>query len=349
MKIENQTKFPLKEFITSLKKLVKPNYLRAMWPIAGISIIFFAIITILSLLNIRIEASLGMSFMMIMYGMASPLAVVLAVIEMLVILVVVIALSFFYSFYSIGTQYTYQDKLADLNQPVSAGSIWMHYKHLRKGQLLRLALYICLFTFLWSLPLDIIGGIIASFMPNSAGVIIDMIVRILNYVVMIWKGLEYSQAYFLYRDKQPQFLGQSMRHALTASRRYMTGRKWNFFVICLIVEILPILVWALIFGGIAYYGIYSATYVLTYVGIILLIIGIACYLPVVFASAALYYSQTREDTDVDVMFNDTFKPVAELTGEAYAHEAYVEEKDDDQPSPTVEREEETKHEANKDE
>lgn len=349
MKIEKQKKFPLKKFIASLKKLVKPSYLRAMWPVAGISIIFFALVTILSLLNMRILTSLGMATMMIMYGMTSPLAVVFSILEMLVILAVIVALSFYYSFYNVGVQFTYQDKLAHPEQPVSAGSIWMHYKHLRKGQIWRIALYTGLFTFLWSLPLDIIAGLVTGFMPNTAGIIIAEVIRVLNYIVMIWKGLEYSQAYFLYRDKQPQFLGQSMRHALTASRRYMTGRKWNLFVIALVVDILPIAIWSLIFGGLAYYGIYSATYVLTYVGIILLVIGIACYLPVVYATAALYYSQTQESTDLDTMFKDTFKPVAELTGEAYVHEVYVEKKKDDQPSPTVKRDEKTKREAKKDE
>lgn len=350
MKIEKQKKVSLKEFIASLKKLVKPNYLRAMWPTAGISIIFFALITILSMLNLRIEASMGMSMMMMMYGMTSPLAIAFSVVEMLVILAIIITLSFFYSFYSIGTQYTYQDKLAHPKQPVSAGSIWMHYKHLRKNQLWRIALYIGLFTFLWSLPLNIVAGLAPSLMPNIVGVIIATIARVLNYVVMIWKGLEYSQAYFLYRDKQPQFLGQSMRHALTASRRFMTGRKWNYFVVSLVVEILPMLIWTLIFGGVAYYGSYTATYVLTYVGIVLLVIGITCYLPVVFATAALYYDRTQASTDLDVMYKDTFKPVAELTGEAYVHEVYVEKKvDDEQPSPAVKRDDDAKREAKKDE
>ena len=80
----------------------------------------------------------------------------------------------------------------------------------------------------------------------------------------------------------------------------------------------------LIFGGLAFYGVYTATYVLTYIGIILVIVGISCYLPVVYAILALYYNKARAGMEMDVLFKDTFKPVAELTGEAYVHEVYVE-------------------------
>ncbi len=35
MKMEKQRTLPMKEFYLSLKELVKPNYLKAMWPVAG--------------------------------------------------------------------------------------------------------------------------------------------------------------------------------------------------------------------------------------------------------------------------------------------------------------------------
>lgn len=76
-----------------------------------------------------------------------------------------------------------------------------------------------------------------------------------------------------------------------------------------------------------------------------MIVGISCYLPVVYAILALYYNKARAGMEMDVLFKDTFKPVAELTGEAYVHEVYVEK----QPSPTVKRDDEKKHEAKKDE
>lgn len=352
MKIEKQKKIPLKEFIASLKKLVKPSYLRAMWPVAGISVIFFALAFILdSLSNIAAQSFMTglMSMpMMMMYG-ASLTPIFFSLAEFIIVLVVIAGVTFLYSFYCVAIEYTYQDKLVHSEQPVSAGSIWMHYKHLRKNQLMRIVLYMGLFTFLWSLPLNIISSLVITFIPNQAGMIISIVLRLINYGIMIWKGIEYSQSYFLYREKQPKFLGQSMRYALTASRRYMTGRKWNYFVISLVVAYIPLIVIALIFGGLAYYGVVTATYVLAYIGLILLIVGVACYLPVVFATAALYYSRTQESTDVDTMFKDTFKPIAELTGEAYIHEVYTEDSNDEQPSPAVKRDEQAKREAKKDE
>ncbi|MBB1078808.1 hypothetical protein H5S09_09225 [Limosilactobacillus sp. STM2_1] len=349
MKMEKQRTLPMKEFIPSLKKLVKPNYLKAMWPVAGVSIIFIALVSILTMLNTNIAVSLSMTMMMIMYGMASPLNLLFSLLEIIGIFAIIAALAFFYSFYALATQYTYQDKLAHPEQPVSAGSIWMHYKHLRKNQVWRIILYICLFTFLWSLPLNIINGLLLPHLSGMAAVYVAWIIRILNDIVVLWKSIEYSQSYFLYREKQPQFLGQSMRYALTASRRFMTGRKWNYFAILFVVEFIPMFVWSIIFGGLAYYGNYTATYVLTYIGIIVAIIGIACYLPVVYATMALYYSRARAGMEMDVLYKDTFKPVADLTGEAYIHEVYVEKQPAEQPSPVAKHEEEKKHEAKKDE
>lgn len=339
----------MKEFLPLLKKLVKPNYLKAMWPVAGITIIFIALVAILTMLNTTITASLGMTVMMIMYGMASPAAVLVTFLEILGIFAIIAALTFYYSFYGVAAQFTYQDKLAHPEQPVSAGSIWMHYKHLRKNQVWRIILYIGLFTFLWTLPLNIISWIVVPRLSGAVALWVYWGITIANDLVALWKSIEYSQSYFLYREKQPQFLGQSMRYALTASRRFMTGRKWNYFAIVFVVEFLPMLVWTLIFGGLAYYGIYTAAYVLTYIGIIVTVIGLACYMPVVFATFALYYNRARAGMEMDVIFKDTFKPVANLTGEAYVHEVYVEKKPKEHPSPAVKPDNEKKREAKKDE
>ena len=148
MKMEKQRTLPMKEFFPSLKELVKPNYLKAMWPVAGVSIIFIALAAILALLNSNIAASLSMTMMMVMYGMASPVAILFSLLEIVGIVAIIAALAFFYTFFGVATQYTYQDKMAHPEQPVSAGSIWMHYKHLRKNQVWRIVLYIGLFTFL---------------------------------------------------------------------------------------------------------------------------------------------------------------------------------------------------------
>lgn len=310
----------LKQFIHDLKELVKPHYQTSMWPLGGVMIIFLALSFIVGYFAQGILSSMGMAMMMIMYGMASPAAIGLALLELLLAIVILVALSFFYSFFTTAAQFTYQDKVRHPEQIVSAGSVWMHYKHLRKNQLWRIILYTGLFVFLWSLPLDIIGGLVAK---SQALVIVC---RILNDIVMAWKGIEYSQANFLYRDRQPQFLGQSMRHALTASRRFMGGRKWNYLLIMLVVIFIPMVVWEVIFGALAYWGIYTATYALIYIGLLLMILGFAAYLPVIFASGALYYEEAKKTANLDEDFADTFKPVAELTGEAYVHEVYTPKK-----------------------
>ena len=83
MKMEKQRTLPMKEFFPSLKELVKPNYLKAMWPVAGVSIIFIALVAILALLNSNIAASLSMTMMMVMYGMASPVEILFSLLEIL--------------------------------------------------------------------------------------------------------------------------------------------------------------------------------------------------------------------------------------------------------------------------
>lgn len=345
--MKKQHRLPLKDFINDLKALVKPNYLKAMWPVGGISIIYIALMCILSFFAVSITSSMMMSVMMIMYGMASPAALLVGVVEVFGALIITIALSFFFTFFTVATQFTYQRRLADPDQPVSAGSIWMHFKHLRKNQVWRLAMYIGLFIFLWSLPLDIIGTLVGDWTKSQAWV---MVFRVLNQLVMLWKAIEYSQSYFLYHDQQPQFLGQSMRHALTASRRFMSGRKWNYLGINIVVGFLPVAIWCLIFGGLAFYGNYTATYVLTYVGLILIVLGISCYLQVILATGALYFEKSKADGgDVDAAFKDTFKPVAELTGEAFVHEVYKPKETKKQPSPTVKKEDKPQREAKKEE
>lgn len=342
--MKKQHSLSLSDFVKDLKALVKPRYLSAMWPIGGVTIIYFALVCIISLFSTNILQSMMMSVMMIMYGMASPLALLVGLLEVLVGIALIAALAFFYNFYVVAAQYAYQDHLANSNQPVSAGSIWLHFKHLRKNQLWRIALYIGLFIFLWSLPLNILANIIGG-LTHSAGWLRG--IQLLNEIVVIWKSIEFSQSYFLYREKQPQFLGQSMRHALTASRRFMGGRKLNYFLVILLVEVLPMAVWSAIFGGLAFYGNYTATYVLMYIGLLIAILGLICYLPVVFATGALFYVKSKQDASIDDDFSDTFKPVAELTGEAFVHEVYAPKKAASQPSPTVTADDKKKPEAKK--
>lgn len=302
---------PLKEFINQLKSMLKGKYNAAVWPIAGITLLYLALTALLALLFTRSAMMLGYATMLIMYGMISQ--VLLAVVEALGILILWFLVTFGMYFVNMSILYSYQDQIKNPNLKVSATTIWKHFKHLNKNQLLRLTLYSSLFIFLWTLPLDIVAGLVAK---NQALVIA---VRIANFLITFWKTLEYSQAPLLYRDQQPAFLGQSMRHALTASRRFMGGKKLSFFTVELVVSFLPMLVWGAIFGGLAYYGNYTATYFVMYAGLIIMLLGFCAYAPVVYLATAQFYEQSKPQSPISVedAFVKTFKPVEVLTGEAY--------------------------------
>jgi hypothetical protein len=305
------SRVPLKAFSAKLKDLVKPGYTKAMWPIGGFFLIYIALTALLAYVDLSFVSTLYMNLMMLMYGMASTSGILLALAELLGAFALIIALGFWFSFITTAVTFTYQDRLQNPDVAVSPSSIWQNFKHLRKNQLWRISLYAGLYIFLWTLPLTIVGSLVAKYTWAV------LIVRVLNYLIVLWKSYEYSQAVLLYREKQPSFLGQSMRHALTASRRFMGGLKINWFLLQLVLVALPILVWSAIFGAVAYYGIYTATYFFMYFGYALIVLGITAYLPVIFASSALFYEEAKKQIKVDEDFNGLFKPVEELTGEAY--------------------------------
>ena len=145
---------PLKEFINQLKSTLKGKYNAAVWPIAGITLLYLALTALLALLFTRSAMMLGYATMLIMYGMISQ--VLLAVVEALGILILWFLVTFGMYFVNMSILYSYQDQIKNPNLKVSATTIWKHFKHLNKNQLLRLTLYSSLFIFLWTLPLDIV-------------------------------------------------------------------------------------------------------------------------------------------------------------------------------------------------
>lgn len=306
--------FSLKNFINELRATLKGEYNRAVWPIAGFTLLFCAIGALLAYFLMMLSSSMMMNVMMVMYGMASPAAILMALLEIVLVFVLMILNGFWYSFIGTAFNFAYLDRFRDESQKVSAASIWSQFKHMNKNQVLRVVLYISLFMFLWTLPLTIVADLFAR---NR---VIYIICQVANQVILAWKGLEYSQSLFLYKDTRPQFLGQSMRHALTASRRYMGGFKRYLLLMAVCVILLPLLVWDVIFGGLAYYGIYTATSFCIWLGFLLAFFGDLAYVPVVSAATALFYHQTSDKRDLKQVFTDTFKPVAELTGEADAQE-----------------------------
>ena len=302
-------KVSLKDFINELKSSFKGEYTNALWPIGGFFIIFIALSAISMYFFQSIASSIMMNIMMVMYGMTSAGAIGMALLELIVALVLVLAVDFFYGFIQAAFQYTYLERYRNQDQKVTASSIWAQYKRLNKNQLWRLVLYIGLYIFLWTLPLDLVTGIFAR---KTAVVIIC---RVLNLILVIWKSLQYSQAYFLYNDQRPEFLGQSMRHALTASKRFMKGLKWSYLLVVIVTVVLPVVVWVAIFGGLGYYGIYTATNFWIWFGFIVAFLGIIAWLPVTYAATALYYAKTEPSQNLTTIFEGTFKSVEELTGQ----------------------------------
>ena len=145
---------------------------------------------------------LGYATMLIMYGMISQ--VLLAVVEALGILILWFLVTFGMYFVNMSILYSYQDQIKNPNLKVSATTIWKHFKHLNKNQLLRLTLYSSLFIFLWTLPLDIVAALVAK---NQALVIA---VRIANFLITFWKTLELlAGTIAVPSDQQPALFGTS--------------------------------------------------------------------------------------------------------------------------------------------
>ena len=144
---------PLKEFINQLKSTLKGKYNAAVWPIAGITLLYLALTALLALLFTRSAMMLGYATMLIMYGMISQ--VLLAVVEALGILILWFLVTFVMYFVNMSILYSYQDQIKNPNLKVSATTIWKHFKHLNKNQLLRLTLYSSLFICTISNNLDL--------------------------------------------------------------------------------------------------------------------------------------------------------------------------------------------------
>lgn len=302
----------IKDFFTNLKAMInKKDYLAAALPFAGYFIIWLALSGIGLYYAYTLLMTLSMSIMYIMYGLMSMAQVLMVVLEFLLLLFIVIAVGFFFYALCVGVQFAYQAKLRNPDKQVVASTIWNRFKHVRKNQLLRLCLYSGLFILLWRLPLTIVGDIWGS---NK---IVYYTVMTLNSLILLWKVLQYSQAVFLYREKQPEFLGQSMRHALTFSKRFMAGFKLNYLAIMFLFNILPALVWGGLTGGLIYYGVYTATNPCIWIGAILFIVGFGFLMPYFSMINALYFEMSSKKIKMENVFADTFKPVEVLTGEAY--------------------------------
>lgn len=307
----DMSKLKLKDYWQHIKSLLKGHYSAAMWPVAGISLIYLALLGILYYFGMSIASSIMMNVMMAMYGIGSLGTVGIAVLEVLLIFVIILALMFCYSFFFRSLVFTYQDQIQHPELTVTSSRIFAQFKHVRKNQLLRISLYEALFTWLWTLPLSIVG----MFAGRVAWLVIAC--DVLNALVVIWKRLQYSQDNLLYRDHQPAFLGQSMRRALTASKRYMKGRVLNFLALIFVIVCLPAIIYLAIFGGLAFYGIYTATRWALIAGLVLSILGYIFYVPFVAAALAQYFEDTKDAIKKNAVFDVLFVDPAVLTGEKF--------------------------------
>lgn len=338
--------FSIKDFWAELKTALKQRYWSAVWPIAGGMLLLLAISVLLSLGIARAFMTFMMMFQMMMYGMSSLSMALMVMLGMWVLIAGLVVVEFFLQFLAVSSAYAWLDFIRHPEMEMNASIIWTYFKHLKKNQILRLTLYAGLFIFLWQLPLMIIGALPFVTRITWLRIVLDVI----NYIIAIWKGLEYSQAVFAYRDRQEDFLGQSMRHAITASRRIMGGHKANYLLVVILFILLPVLILGAIFGGIAFYGDYTGIYPVMWIGIILLVIAELMFIPVMLLTMSQYYQQITDKKLLDDSFADTFKPVDVITGAAYANDWQgVPEKKDNQPvDPQVKPDQEKKAEAKKD-
>jgi hypothetical protein len=297
-----------KEFLKQLKEKMKPHYAQSLGVLLGLFVLVVATFMIFGIAAYYVMRTLSLKVMMLMYGMTTMSSLILWGGALILIVILYFMVMIFVYFFQTAIQFKFQDIVKDDNNSITIKGIFAQFKQLRKSQLLRLFLWIGLFTFLWQLPFSLVS----DYLPKTGALsILTVIIRLAGYVVACWKGIEYSQALYLYREKQPSFLGQSMRHAITASRRFMGGRKWKYLWLSIVMA-LPVLVWAGILGGVTYWGIYTWTPVVMYLAPIILVLGLWAYLPVIFVFSPLFYELNKDHVDLDSTFKDTFKALPEL-------------------------------------
>lgn len=304
-----ESNLSIKQFFAEIKKALKPNYKSAVGALVGLFVISVAIILGLGVVGYMLLRSLMMKYYMMMYGMSTITSLITGALTVLLVLVLYIILFFVIYFFRTAIQFNFQDVVRDPSRKIQIRQIFSQFKRLKKWQLVRLALWVWLFTTLWQLPVDILNGFFGS---NQ---IVAAILKAVGAVIAIWKGVEYSQGLLLYREKQPEFLGQSMRHALTASRRFMGGRKINY-IILMIAGVVPVILWTAIWSAIIYfgsnYGSFTMPTAVVYILVIILILGICAYLPVLLMMEPVYFEANKKHINLESVYADTLLPEEKL-------------------------------------
>lgn len=304
--MEQKKSLGIKELLTLVKKH-RNQLLAAGGFVTGLVIVFMVLSVLMGMLFRSGLTTVASALTLLIYGSVSATLWV-GLLEILVGLGLTFVLEVLAYFFMAVIQFQLQDVVTGKQTSIRFSNIWQQFRFLNKNQVLRLFLYNGLFLFFWQLPL-----LILEYLLGSNQIILDAIL-IIWLLVMIWKNLEYSQALFLYREEQPAFLGQSQRHALTASRRFIAHKRaeiWELFIILAI----PAIIWAIVWGIVAYYGFYFWEPVMIYGGPIVGIVGACFYLPVILAALAAFYQHNRTETLIQQIFKGLFVPVEKLTGQ----------------------------------
>lgn len=300
---------PLKSYFGENKTIFKNN-----WLFAGIIYVLLILIaSILFLLDYELFAvgvsSISTSITLLLYGQSSYL-IFINLLEIIGSLILFFLIALFCFFIRTTIQYAVQDTLKNELAKVSFSSVFKKFKQLNKNQVLRLFCYFALFIFLWLLPLLVIH------LFTSKIEIVTALLQFLFFVVLLWKGIDYSQALFLYRENQPQFLGQSQRYALKASKRFIRSLRFKYLLL-LIGLCIPLAVWIGLWSIVTYFGFYIWEPIMIYGGPFVGVIGGCFYLPFVQFTLAYFYEKNNNSDLLEKSFRDCFKPVGKLTGEAY--------------------------------
>lgn len=307
MKTKKQS--PAKEYLTSLWHKFRQNGIVPGW------ILVLTVIAAL-LISWGIEelfklgtSSLAYITMVLMYGTSSwTIYVGLLEIVLGLLLSFLLAVGVYYILVTL--QYQLQDTVIAPQKKITWKSVWQQFRRLNLNQQLRLSLYLTLFIFLWQVPFIVLEIIFSSHQ------IVEYILLVASVIVLIYKELDYSQAIFLYREYQPKFLGQSLRYALTASRRFLDGSRKSLLKVVIFL-ILPVVIWDALWSMVLYFGFYFWEPIMIYGGPVIGVLGICFYLPVVMLVLADFYETARTKEVVELAFRKLFKPQKHLTGEDY--------------------------------
>lgn len=252
------------------------------------------------------------SLQYIMMGMGAY--VLPSIMVMLLLVAVLCALTFAVYLLGVGANtamlYAVQDLQADHTKVVNFKAVTEMFGNLNKNQVIRVVLYQGLFIWLWTLPFNLLD----NFAGNN--LVIKWTLTIVTYLVVIWKQLQYSQSLFILRDQRQALVGQSMRHVLTASKRYMQGLLWNYLGTALVYLGLPVIVFvAAVVGidaGLTQLG--APTWV-TPTLMVVVVILMLLYVPVMLVFQVSYFTLTKTAIKLERLMDDRLVPMVILTGE----------------------------------